>query len=296
MKGFGTNEAELIRILTQIPDPMVMANLRQTYQQRHKRDLLQDVNKETSGYFCEGLEALIRGPLNQDVHQLRDALQGAGTKEIVLDDVLLGRSNADMHAIKAEYQRQFRTPLLQAVQGDLSMKTERLFDMVLAGTRNEDSAPVIPQEIDGAVSSLHHATVGRAGTDQITVCQIFSKHSDGQLRAIAQGFQAKYHQPLAKVIEKEFSGHMEHALLRMLALAEDRAKADAEALEAAMKGMGTKDRLLVNRVVGLHWNRAHWQQVRAAYNHFYRQQLSQRVSSETSRDYQRLMVTLCQQQ
>ena len=70
MKGFGTRESELIRILAR-PDPLQMATLRQTYDRRFNRSLVHDLDKETSGYFREGLLALARGPLEQDAHLVR---------------------------------------------------------------------------------------------------------------------------------------------------------------------------------------------------------------------------------
>merc|ERR1711939_750523 len=136
MKGFGTDENALIRILAK-PDPLQMALLKNTYNQRHRRDLEKDIRSETSKYFREGLVALVQGPLMHDVHSVHEAIKGLGTKESVLNDVLLGRSNADMRAIKQAYQETYRRALETDVKGDLSMKTERLFSMVMAATRNE---------------------------------------------------------------------------------------------------------------------------------------------------------------
>merc|ERR1711939_423483 len=158
MKGFGTDENALIRILAK-PDPLQMALLKNTYNQRHRRDLEKDIRSETSKYFREGLVALVQGPLMHDVHSVHEAIKGLGTKESVLNDVLLGRSNADMRAIKQAYQETYRRALETDVKGDLSMKTERLFSMVMAATRNEESAPVIPHELERDVTELHRAPI-----------------------------------------------------------------------------------------------------------------------------------------
>ncbi len=64
-------------------------------------------------------------------------MSGIGTKESVLNDVLLARSNADMAAIKRAYQATYHQPLENVVRGDLSMKTERHFMMVLAATEQK---------------------------------------------------------------------------------------------------------------------------------------------------------------
>lgn len=292
MKRFGTNESQLVQVLTRIPDPYIMANLRKTYEQRFNRDLVRDLGEETSGYFRESLEALARGPLLQDVHNLNDAIKGMGTKESVLNDVLLGRSNADINAIKQEYHRIYHRSLESDVKGDLSLKTERLFTMVLVAQRADESAPVIPQKLDIDVRELYRATEGRMGTDQISVCHIFSSNSNGQLRAISQEFQRRYAQSLAKVIEREFTGHMEDTLLRMLHLAEDHAMADAVGLENTMRGPGTKDRLLLNRLVRIHWNKDHLRQVKGAYQHKFKKELSGRVKGETSGDYRKVLLAI----
>ncbi len=144
MKGFGTDENTLIRILSK-PDPLQIALLRHSYSHRLGRNLEKDVASETSGYFEECLIAIIRGPLMTDVHNLNNALKGLGTKESVLNDVLIGRSNADIHAIKRAYQETFKRTLESDVKGDLSLKTERQFSMVMAGDRPEESTPVLPQ-------------------------------------------------------------------------------------------------------------------------------------------------------
>ncbi|KAJ9607262.1 hypothetical protein H2200_008335 [Cladophialophora chaetospira] len=279
MKGFGTNETTLIQILSK-PDPLQMGLLRNTYNQRHRRDLEKDIKSETSKYFQEALVGLVQGPLMHDVYTLNGAIKGLGTRESSLNDVLLNRSNADLRAIKQAYQQTFKRTLEADVRGDLSAKTETLFDMVMSATRNEESAPIIPQELEHDCSELHRAMDGRVGTDQITVCSILAKRSDGQIRAIAHHWRQKYHSDLEKIVESEFSGHMKDALLLIVRRASDRAMSDAVQLEATMAGPGTKDTLLVQRVVRVHWDRAHMDQVKRAYAHRYKKDLIQRVKGE----------------
>ena len=201
MKGFGTDEKVLIRVLAN-KDPLQINVIRETYHQRFKKNLLTDVQGEVSGWFEAGLCAIIRGPLMQDVVLLHEAMDGPGTKEKVLNDVLLGRSNTDMRAIKDLYQKTYHRSLESAVKGDLSMKTERHFLMVLAANRNEESAPVVPQQIDQDVTELYKATEGRHGTDELLVCSILSQRSDAQIRAIAYTYKQKFTKELDHVIVK----------------------------------------------------------------------------------------------
>ena len=280
MKGIGTDESTLIRVLAHL-SPLEVPALKQTFQQRHGRSLEHDVEKEVSGHFEMCLLSILRGPLQNDVWCLNKAIRGAGTKEELLDEVLIGRSNADIRAIKEAYQRTYHRPLEHDVRGDLSAKTERMYEMILSATRQEESAPVLPQNVDADVTELYRATEAKVGTEQLTVCAILTNRSDGQIRAIAQAYEQKYRRPLEKVLVNEFAGHMEQALVQMVRCGADRTMRDAIALEDCMAGAGTKDDLLVTRVVGVHWNPYHVQQVKAAYRQRFGRDLLQRIRGET---------------
>ena len=291
MKGMGTNEDALIGILARMP-AVEIPGLKQTYQQRHHRSLESDVEKEVSGHFELALLSILRGPLQQDAYCLNYALKGVGTNEDLLNDVLIGRSNADMRAIKGAYKHTYHRSLEANVKADLSAKTERMFMMLLAATRAEDSAPVIPQNIDADVSELHRATEGRAGAEQLTVSSILTSRSDAQIRAIAHTYEQKYRIPLEKVLIKEFSGHMEDALVQMVRSGTDRAMRDAVRLEDTMKGPGTKDDMLVFRVTAMHWDRNHMAQVRGAYRHRYGKELSTRIKGETHGNHEKCLLAM----
>jgi len=200
MKGFGTDEKLLIRTLTS-KDPLQIEALKASFQRQFNRNLINDIEKETSGYLEYGLMGVARGPLLNDVYTLRDALKGAGTNEALLNDVLLSRSNADIQAIKGAYYQTFSRRLEDDVKGDLSGKTERHFLMVLAATRAEDSAPVVPQQVDQDVLEIYKASEGRMGTDELLICSIFTSRNDNQLRAIAHAYKQRYSKDLEKVIK-----------------------------------------------------------------------------------------------
>ncbi|KAI5918536.1 hypothetical protein F4810DRAFT_691893 [Camillea tinctor] len=289
MKGFGTDEKALIRVLAN-KDPLQIEAIKGAYFRNFSRTLEKDIASETRGWFETGLLAIVRGPLLHDVYLLHSAMDGPGTKEKVLNDVLLSRSNADLRAIKHMYHQSFGRSLDSDVKGDLSMKTERHFLIVLGANRAEDSAPVIPQAIDQDVMELYRATEGKIGTDEMMVCSILSTRNDNQIRAIALAYEQKFRRRLEDVIRKEFSGHMEEALLYQLRNAVDKYMHAAALLEDAMAGLGTKDHLLVARVVRYHWDAHTLANVKGAYKQRYRKSLAHRIKGETSGDYGRLML------
>lgn len=83
---------------------------------------------------------------------------------------------------------------------------------------------------------------------------------------------------------------MKEALLFQLKHAVDKYMHAAELLEDAMAGMGTKDVLLVTRVVRFHWDQAALANIKGAYRQKYGRTIADRIRGETSGDYESLMV------
>ena len=173
----------------------------------------------------------------------------------------------------------------------LTVKTKDLFRIVLRAQRNEENTQVTPDQVNRDVAELQRA-LSSSGA-QVDICNVIALRSDGQLRAISHAFQ-QTGKSLHQRLESKFDGHMKDALLLMLDRAADPIMSDAVQLEAAMAGMGTKDRLLVHRVVSCHWNRQHKDQVKRAYQQRFRKDLVERIRGETSGDYQRMLVALMQ--
>jgi len=265
-----------------------------TFAQETKGSLIKLIEDKTRGDFEEGLVMICRGPLDLDVWVINKAVAGLGTKEIYLDDVILSRKNADLQAIKATFQKHHFKSLEAEVKDDLSGKVERLFTMALACQRAEDSVPVNPAMVTDDVRLLHQSLDGRVGTDEIEVCRIFTSRNDAQLKAIATEFERTHRNSLEKVIESEFSGHMEQALLFILQGATNKASRDARLIYNTMKGAGTKDEELALRLVRAHWVPGHIPAIKNAFQALYKKDIISMVKDETSGDFERLLVALLQ--
>lgn len=83
---------------------------------------------------------------------------------------------------------------------------------------------------------------------------------------------------------------MEDALLFQLRHATDKYMHAAQLLEDAMAGMGTKDHLLISRVIRFHWDRNFLANVKGAYQQRYGRSLASRIKGETSGDYRKTLL------
>ncbi|GAK65469.1 annexin a4 [Moesziomyces antarcticus] len=294
-KGFGTDEGSLIATLAPL-DAFQIDALRHTFKATVGKDLLQVLEKETSGWFEAALRAKVLGPVLYDCWLIKRACQGAGTHEDLLNEVILGRSNSEIHILKQAYRATYGKDLERVVEDELSFKTKRMFTMAMQGVRQEDNVPINPQAVDADAAALHNAAKG-AGTDEIAICGILIQRSTPHLAAVAQAYHRLYRKHLSSMIDSEFSGHMRDALRYIVDGVENDGQGvtrDARLLEDSMKGMGTKDERLVYRVARLHWNKHRFEgQIKPAYAQlFHKKGLKNRVEGETSGDYKRMLSAM----
>lgn len=311
----GTDEKRLIETLAPL-DAWQMNAVYHTFKASTGKDLLAELESETSGWFEAALRAKVLGPVGYDVWLVHRACNGAGTHEDLLNEVLLVRTNAEMWALKQAYRATYGKDMEKIVEGDLSLKTKRLFTMAMQAQRQEDWAPVDHGLVQHDVKELKSAARG-AGTDEIKVrgcgtishapkhahtpphlqiCQILTQRSTPHLRAIAHAYGHKTH-ALRDMVKSEFSGHMEDALLYIVATVEGQGpygiERDAHLLEASMAGMGTKDERLVYRLARAHWERARFEEIKRYYAAtIHKKGLAHRVSGETSGDYKRMLLAI----
>ncbi|BEI85239.1 hypothetical protein CcaverHIS002_0506400 [Cutaneotrichosporon cavernicola] len=295
-KGFGTDEDTVINVMMPL-DAFQVDVLSRTFEQQNGRSLMITIEKEMSGWLEYILRLKSLGPLGGDLWLIHRAGKGMGTHEDLLNETLLCRSNEEMFLLKEGFRRMYNKDLVSFIRGELSMKTERMFNMALSGTRDENPM-VNHQQVQQDIETLYRAGPGKIGTDEISICGILLQRSNQHLQALAQGFTQRHGLTLSKMIEKEFSGHMRDGLLHISRFAETDGNGvyrDAKLLEAAMAGMGTKDERLCYRLCRMHWDRQRFGLVKNQYRQLYRRDLVARVKGETSGKYQNALVSLISQ-
>ena len=188
------------------------------------------------------------------------------------------------------------------------MKTRDAFAIILQG-RWDDGGFANPQMVEQDVERLHRALSILGNTQEIDVCSIVFTRSPAHLQAVIHAYRARHHRSLldsafttsacdsdVSATKTCFHGHMEDALMHALRGAEDGTgvKRDAQLLESAMDGVGTRERALAWRVSRMHWEKPRWRAVQAEYQTTHRKSLASRIKGETRGDFERLLVAQCE--
>lgn len=103
MKGLGTDEKAIIDVLARRSISQRLDIVRQ-FKTLYGLDLIKELDSEISGNFFKVCRSLCLEPEVFDAEELREALEGIGTDEDCLIEILCCRTNAQIAKIKEAYK------------------------------------------------------------------------------------------------------------------------------------------------------------------------------------------------
>jgi annexin A7/11 len=288
MKGFGTDEDALINVICRRSNDQRQQIIRD-YKTSFGKDLISEIKSETSGNFEQLLVSLLQPTIEFYVTQLRGALDGVGTDEDVLIEMLCTLSNNEIHTIRRAYEYRYRMTLESGIKSDTSGHFERLLVSLCVGNRDESGVVDLAQAQSDA-QQLQAAGVGRVGTDEATFNMILCRRSFQQLKLVCQEYEKIAGHSLEQAIKREFSGDIEDGLVAIVQCCASRPEFFAKRLHKAMAGFGTNDnqlqRLLVTRC------EIDLADVKVAFEQKYGKSLKSWIKGEASGHYKNALLAL----
>ncbi|KAK6524299.1 hypothetical protein TWF694_005952 [Orbilia ellipsospora] len=253
-----------------------------------------DINTK---HFYTAAMAILLGPVKSEGFWAIKAVKGGGTNEALLTESLFGRTNFEMDIMKGYVRSNYYKTLEEYVHSDLSMGTKEFFDMAMADDPSKD--PRTPShleqdkiEADTRKIMFSMPSFKLFSKNAMPICQVFAQRTPMQLSAIAHEYKSQTGKNLRDTISRSFIGHMKDTLLYILDGAVDRVERDAKSLEDAMEGAGTRNHLLISRLIRIHWDKNHLAEVKYKYSQLYKQDLVSRIRKEVRGSYRDLMIAV----
>ena len=182
MKGFGTDEDEIINILTARTNAQ-RQQIKAQFETEFGRDLIKDLKSELGGKFEDVILALMTPPVEYLCKQLHNAMAGMGTDEETLVEILCTKTNEEMQEIVAAYEAKYDRPLAEQMCSETSGFFRRLLTLIVTGVRDPTgTVDAIAAHEDA--EALYAAGEAKLGTDEEVFNRIMSHSSFAQLRLI----------------------------------------------------------------------------------------------------------------
>ena len=289
MKGFGTDEAALIKICANRTNSQ-RQQIKAAYVSLYGRDLIADLKSELNGKFEDAMVALFSDPIEYDADELRAAIKGAGTNEDTLIEIFASRPPHILAAVRARYQEKYKRDLEADIKSETHGTLEHLLVSLLQCSRSTNQRPDVAR--CGAIAQeIYQAGEAKMGTDESVFNKYFCSLSPAELACVAQEYHKLTGHTILQAIDKEFSGDSKKAFRTIVYATLSPSEYFATRVNDAIKGWGTKDHLLIRILITR--DEIDMPQIKQYYKQLYGKDMVQAVKSDISGDYQKLMVELC---
>jgi annexin A7/11 len=289
MKGFGTDEAALIKIVANRTNQQRMA-IKEAYKTAFGRDLISDLKSELRGKLEDAMVALFTEPIEYDCDSLKNAMKGVGTDEDSLIEIITSRPNWMLKKIKEKYKEKYKKDLESAIKSETSGDLERLLVSILQCKRSENNNPNM-NECAAQAKELFDAGEAKWGTDSAVFNKIFTGCSPAEIACIAREYHKISGHTILDGINKEFSGNTKKALRSIVYATISPSEYFATRVKDAIKGFGTNDHLLIRVLVTR--DEIDMPQIKQYYKQLYGKDMIEDIKKDIGGDYRTLMIELC---
>jgi LysM repeat protein len=221
MVGSGTDEKSIMKTLEGKSREELM-QIKEDYKKSYGRTLYTDLKQELSGDDWTQAKALLQDGNVSDADKLKMAMQGLGTDEKAINNVLEGKTKEQIGEIKSEYNKKYGS-LDKELKSELS--GERLAE-VQSLMENGKLSPA--EKINQAVRGF--------GTDEDKLLKTLDGLSPDERKEAKIEYQKKYGKTLASELKEELSGN---TLKKAEILLDNGKMTAAEKIHFATKGAGT---------------------------------------------------------
>ncbi|XP_064182481.1 annexin A6 [Anguilla rostrata] len=288
MKGFGTDEDTIIEILVHRSNAQ-RQEIRQAFKSSLGRDLMKDLKSELSKNLCRVILGLMMTPAEFEAKMMKKAMEGAGTDEHALIEILVTRSNQEIQAMNVAFEEAYKKSLEDAITSDTSGLFRRILVSLVQGAREEGPADINKAMEDA--QELGDACNADSSEMEIKFMSILCNRSFPHLRRVFQEFVKCTNKDIELIVKKEMSGDFKNAVLALVRSVKNQPGYLADRLYKAMKGLGTDDRALIRIMVSR--SEVDLFNIRKEFKDTHDVSLHEFIQGDTSGDYRKALLLLC---
>ena len=217
MKGLGTNEDTLIEILATRSNERIN-RIKQRYNEMYNRNLVADVESDTSGFFREILKKLLEAnrPNNpypdeqecsRNAKELYDAgVQKKGKEQLTYLYILTQKSREELATISKIYYKWYSKTLFQEIESLFSGDARRVLKAIVY-------ALLSPSEY--FAYRIHKAIKG-LGTNDTILIRVLVSRDEIDINRIKRYYKQLYQKELYEAVKEDVSGDYGKILLALI--------------------------------------------------------------------------------
>jgi annexin A7/11 len=288
MKGFGTNEKNIISVLTKHTLGQRL-QIKARYTTLFGRDLIDDLKSELGGAFEDAVIAMLKDTPEYLAKELHHAMKGSGTDESTLIEILCSTSNGGIESIKKAYKKEHDDSLEDDIKSETSGNLRRLLISQCSAGRDESETVDIKMAQKDA-QDIFNAGVQQFGTDESVFNVVLCSRSITQLRVTFDEYKKIAGCDIVDSIKSETSGKLQEGFLALVKYCKNKNAFFAERMSNSMVGSGTFEHTLTRLVISR--SEIDLVPIAQTFQQMYGKTLKDFITSDCSGDYCRLLVAI----
>ena len=286
MKGIGCDEKAIIAVCVGRTNAQRLEIVK-AYKASYGRDLLADLKSELHGKFEDAMIALFTDPIEYDADELRKAMKGLGTNEDTLIEIIASRPPAILRQIKEKFNEKYKRDLEKDVKSETGGTLRKLLIALLQCSRSTNTQPN-PEQCKAIAEEIYKAGEAKLGTDESVFNKYFCSLSPIELAHVARAYHQITGHTILQAIDNEFSGDSKKALKTIVYATLSPSEYFATRVHDAVKGLGTKDHLLILVIVSR--SEIDMPQIKQYYKQLFGKDMYDDVKNDISGDYRTLLL------
>lgn len=283
MKGFGTDEDALIKVLCHRSSDQ-RQEIAEAYEKAHGKALVEKIKSETSGKFEQLLVALLT-PLPE--FYCRELKQPMSAKKILVE-VLCSLYNSEIEDVKQCYQQMHGQDLEAAILGESDSNTFQALMVALCAANRDESGEI---DSDAAKEDAQNLIEAEDVFEYEGVFhEILCNRNSDQLRTIFREYQILTGKSFLKHIKKSFDGDEKTGMMYIFRCLNNKAEFFAHQLHQAMDGLGTNDQKLIRLIVTR--CEIDMVEIKGAFQRLFGESLKSSIKGDCSGDYKHALYAL----
>jgi annexin A7/11 len=287
-KGIGCDKKAIIDITVNRTNAQ-RQQIKEAYKASFGRDLIKDLKSELHGHLEDCVVALFTDPIEYDADELRAAMKGLGTNEDTLIEIIASRPPHVLKAVIDKFKEKYNKDLEANVKSETSGTLRKLLIALLQCSRSTNQNPNQAQCAEIA-QEIYKAGEKKLGTDESIFNKYFCTLSPHELAAVSREYHKLTGHTILQAIDKEFHGDPKKTLRTIVYATLSPSEYFATRVKDAIKGLGTKDHLLIRVLVSR--SEIDMPQIKQYYRQLYGKDMIADVKSDISGEYQNLIVQL----
>ena len=257
-----------------------LQKLKKDYENKYNENLEEKLNKKLKSKLKDLIQALLQDPIEYDANEIFKAVDGLGTDDDALIEIISSRSQDHLKDVSKKYFETRKVTMENDIKNDTSQAYGRLITQMSKGERSENPYPNI-NDIKKICSELKGEKNKKLDKDIFV--KYFSQCSNSELIMIYKIFEKENGKNLLDFINEKFGADSRNLYKAIFSYLANPIKYFTERIHT------WKDKIVIRNIVS---QRDNLKEIKEEYKKLYDKNLEDDIKEKTKDGFQKALLNL----